>query len=166
MAGINQSEFDHVFMEWYCPVRNWVYYKTGDMQVAEDIVQDTFLKVWLKRESINLETIKPLLYKIANNLFLNRLEHEKVLFKFVSEYQTGNFYNSPDYEMEMKDFDRKLQDSLAELDEKNRTVFLMNRIDDLTYSQIAENLGLSVKAVEKRMSKALAFLKEKLDVKL
>jgi RNA polymerase sigma-70 factor (ECF subfamily) len=52
------------------------------------------------------------------------------------------------------------------MDEKNRVVFLMNRIDDLTYNEIAMNLGLSVKAVEKRMGKALSFLKEKLDVKI
>ncbi len=66
----------------------------------------------------------------------------------------------------MKDFDRKLQDAMAELDEKSRSVFLMNRIDEFTYAQIADNLGLSVKAVEKRMSKAIAFLKERLDVKI
>jgi RNA polymerase sigma-70 factor (ECF subfamily) len=166
MAGINQIEFDQIYMDWYYPVRNFIYYKTGDMQVAEDIVQDTFLKVWEKRETIKIETVKSLLYKIAGNLFLNRIEHEKVSFKFITE-NTGNaYFNSPDFELEMKEFDRRLQHSLADLDEKNRIVFLMNRIDDQTYSQIAESLGLSVKAVEKRMGKAIAFLKEKLNVRI
>ena len=58
MAGINQIEFDQVFITWYKPLRNFVYYKTGDMQAAEDIVQDTFLKVWERRETINTLTIK------------------------------------------------------------------------------------------------------------
>jgi RNA polymerase sigma-70 factor (family 1) len=166
MAGMNQVEFDQVFMVWYKPLRNFIYYKTGDMQAAEDIVQDTFLKVWEKRETINILTVKSLLYKIASNLFLNRLEHERVSFNFVTEYQGNNLSNAPDFEMELKEFDRRLQDSLAELDEKNREVFLMNRIDELTYAQIAESLGLSVKAVEKRMSKAMAFLKERLNVRI
>jgi RNA polymerase sigma-70 factor (family 1) len=166
MAGINQIEFDQVFMTWYKPLRNFVYYKTGDMQAAEDIVQDTFLKVWERRETINTLTIKSLLYKIANNLFLNRIEHEKVTFNFVSEHQGNYLSNAPDFEFEMKEFDKRLQDSLAELNEKNREVFLMNRIDELTYTQIAENLGISVKAVEKRISKAIAFLKERLNMKL
>jgi RNA polymerase sigma-70 factor (ECF subfamily) len=166
MAGINQIGFDQIFLEWYYPLRNSMYYKTGDMQVAEDLVQDTFLKIWERRETIKPETVKSLLYKIANNLFLNRIEHEKVSFKFVTGYSGNDLSNAPDFELEMKDFDRRLQDTLADLDEKSRTVFLMNRIDELTYAQIADNLGLSVKAVEKRMSKAIAFLKERLDVKI
>ena len=166
MAGINQIEFDRMFIEWYNPLRNSMYYKTGDMQAAEDLVQETFLKIWEKKETINPDTVKSLLYKIANNLFLNRIEHEKVSFRFVTEYSGNDLSNAPDFELEMKDFDRKLQESLAELDEKSCSVFLMNRIDDLTYAQIAVNLGLSVKAVEKRMSKAIAFLKERLDVKI
>jgi RNA polymerase sigma-70 factor (ECF subfamily) len=136
------------------------------MQVAEDLVQDTFLKIWEKRETINPETVKPLLYKIANNLFLNRIEHEKVSFKFVAGYNGNDLSNAPDFELEMKDFDSRLQETLADLDEKSRSVFLMNRIDELTYFQIACNLNISVKAVEKRMSKAIAFLKERLDVKI
>ncbi len=166
MAGINQIEFDQIFEDWYFPVRNFIYYKTGDLQIAEDIAQDTFLKIWEKKESIKILTVKSLLYKIANNLFLNRQEHKKVLYKFLSEYKVNEYSDAPDYELEMKEFDDKLQVTLAGLDDKNRTVFLMNRIDDLTYNQIAQNLGLSVKAVEKRMGKALSFLKEKLDVKI
>jgi RNA polymerase sigma-70 factor (ECF subfamily) len=166
MAGIDKTEFDQIFMDLYNQVRNSVYYKTGDMQEAEDIVQEAFLKIWERRAEIKKDTIKSLLYKIANNLFLNRIEHKKVTIRFVTEYNGNEYFNAPDFELEMREFDRKLQGAISDLDEKNRTVFLMNRIDDLTYSQIAENLGLSVKAVEKRMGKAIAFLKGRLDIRL
>ena len=136
------------------------------MQEAEDIAQETFLKIWEKRGTINIETIGPLLFKISGNIFLNRIEHQKVVLRFSTDYSDGIFSDSPDFLLEMKDFDQRLQAAISELDEKSRTVFLMNRIDDMTYSRIAENLGLSVKAIEKRMSKALAFLKERMNVKI
>jgi RNA polymerase sigma-70 factor (ECF subfamily) len=97
---------------------------------------------------------------------LNRLDHQKVLLKFTSDFSDTEYSQAPDFDMEMKEFDEKLKRSLSELDEKNRVVFLLNRIDDLTYKEIAQNLGLSQKAVEKRMGKAIAFLKGKLDVKI
>ena len=163
MRGINQTEFDQIFNSWYNPIRNFIYYKTGDVQIAEDLAQDTFLKIWERKNDIKPETVKSLLYTIANNLFLNRLEHEKVAFKFVGSLNQNFTSAAPDFELEMKEFDERLQKALADLDEKDRTTFLMNRIDDLTYTQIADILEISVKGVEKRMTKALAFLRKRID---
>jgi RNA polymerase sigma-70 factor (ECF subfamily) len=163
MSGIDEVEFKKIFNNWYKPIRNYLYYKTGDAEVAEDITQDTFLKVWEKRNNVKTETIKALLYTIANNLFLNRVERQKVSFRFEQNHRPGNMVESPHYELEMKEFDQKLQNALADLDDKKREVFLMNRIDGFTYREIAENLEITVKAVEKRMEKAIAFLKQKIE---
>lgn len=163
MNGIDMAEFDEIFNNWYDPLRNFIYYKTGDVQVSEDIAQDTFLKIWEKRSQIKKETVKPLLFKIAYNLFINRIQHQKVSFKFAEQSKGEKTHVAADYELEMAEFDAKLQRALASLDERNRTVFLMNRIEDFTYTQIAEQLGLSVKAVEKRMEKALSFLRLAID---
>src|SRR4030042_144976 len=97
MAGINQVEFDQIFMDWYYPVRNSVYYKTGDMQEAEDITQETFLKIWEKKDTINIQTVGPLLLKISRNLFLNSVEHSKVALKFITDYQPIHHSDSPDF---------------------------------------------------------------------
>ncbi|HEY4786573.1 MAG TPA: RNA polymerase sigma-70 factor [Bacteroidales bacterium] len=166
MIGITQAEFDKVFHSWYDPVRNFIYYKSGDVQVAEDITQEVFLKIWEKKEEIKIETVKSLLFTIANNMFLNRIEHQKVSFRFVNNFQRNTLAEAPDFELEMKEFDQRLQKALADLDEKKRTVFLMNRIDEFTYNEIAENLGLTVKAVEKRMEKALAFLRKRIEMNI
>lgn len=166
MGGINQTDFENIFSTWYEPIRNFLYYKSGDVQAAEDIAQDTFLKIWEKRTDIKVETVKSLLYTIANNLFLNQKDHQKVFLKFSREYHTGLFHEGPEFEMEVKEFDRKLQNAINGLDEKKRTVFLMNRLDKLTYVQIAESLGITVQAVEKRMGIALAYLKKQIEVNI
>ncbi|MBL7972860.1 MAG: sigma-70 family RNA polymerase sigma factor, partial [Prolixibacteraceae bacterium] len=75
-------------------------------------------------------------------------------------------FETPEFEMEVREFDQKLQRVLAELNEKCRTVFLMNRMERLTYNEIAKNLNISVKAVEKRMKKALEHLHKEIEQKI
>jgi RNA polymerase sigma-70 factor (family 1) len=165
MGGINQIDFENIFNTWYGPIRNFIYYKSGDKQTAEDIAQDTFLKVWEKKETIKSETVKSLVYTIANNLFLNQVEHQKVHLKFAVKFQPNDIVKeNPEFEMQVKEFDLKLQKAINELDDKKRTVFLMNRIEKYTYNQIAENLGITVKAVEKRMEKALAYIRKEIEM--
>lgn len=166
MSGLEKKDFIELFNQMYQPVKNYIYYKSGDMEVAEDIAQDAFTKVWEKRSEIRLDTVKSLLYTIAANLCKNRFEHMQVVFDFVTNYRHEANLVSPEFEMELKEFNARLQRAIGSLNEKQRTVFLMNRIDGLTYKQIAENLRISEKAVEKRMKNALAGLRKTIDHKI
>ena len=164
--GISEAEFTGLFRNYFQPVRNYVYYKTGDMDLADDVVQDTFLKFWEKRREIRPGTARALLYTIAGNLTVNRMEHQKVVFQFANRFMQHPVAHAPDFELELKEFDRRLQLALAGLPEINRVVFLMNRIDGMTYKEIAETIGVTVKAVEKRMKKALDYLAERIEFKI
>jgi RNA polymerase sigma-70 factor (ECF subfamily) len=166
MPGIEKTEFIKLFNMHYKPVRNFVYYKTGDGGEADDIAQDTFSKIWEKRETIKTETVKQLAFTIASNLCKNRFEHKKIVLEFAGNYKITGNAESPEYEIEMNQFGERLKMAINSLGEKNRTVFLMNRIDGLTYTEIADNLGLSVKAIEKRMKNALDDLKTKIEFKI
>lgn len=166
MPVFEKRDFIELFNQMYQPVKNYVYYKVGDMQIAEDVTQDTFIKIWEKRKKIKQETVKSLLYTIANNLCKNKFEHQQVVFEFANNYKQNESIASPEFELELKEFNEKLQHAIGNLSEKQRIVFLMNRIDGLTYNQIADNLGLSVKAVEKRMKNALGELKKTIEHKI
>jgi len=165
-AGIDRMQFEHIFQSHYETIRNYIYYKSGSIDEAEDIAQEAFLKIWEKRETIIHSTVKSLLYTIAGNIFLNRWQHRNVEIQFALQYVSEETSSTPEYDLEMKEFDEKLQVALSALTEKNRIVFLMNRIDRMTYQEIANTLNISIKAVEKRMNKALTFLRETLEVKI
>lgn len=164
-TGLNREGFEQLFDAYCDELRNYVYYKSGDMEVAEDIVQDTFLKVWEMRSSVRPETARALLYTIATNRFANKYKRQKLKLKFEQSIIEDRTFESPEFEMEVKEFDQKIQKVLANLSEKSRTVFLMNRIDQMTYNEIAQNLDISVKAVEKRMKKALEYIHKKIEQK-
>lgn len=162
----DRAAFEELFRENYTAIRNFIYYKTGDTDLAEDICQDVFIKIWEKRDEIILSKVRYLCYTIANNLSLNYIKHLKIVYNFKNAFIEKHEFESPEHLLIQKEFDLKLQSAIAELPEKQRVVFLMNRIDKLTYNEIAERLDLSVKAIEKRMSQALKELNSKLGVKV
>lgn len=143
-------------------LRNFIYYKCGDIQQAEDIVQDAFIKLWDNCSKIVFEKAKSFLYTVARNNFLNEVAHKKIVLQHQTNYKKDSTNESPEFLLEEKQFLERLQAVIADLPEKQREVFLLSRIDKKKYAEIAEMLDISVKAVEKRMSQALIILREKI----
>jgi len=159
---LTQEEFQRVFSEWYRPVRNFIYYKCGDMALAEDIAQDSFIKLWENRDRIERITMKAYLYKIAQNNTINYQKRQQLFYKFQRRSSNDRDFDTPEKLTEMAEYEQRLQAVIAQLPEGGREVFLMNRLEDLTYQEIANRLSLSVKAIEKRMSKVLKILRDQL----
>lgn len=160
------AEFKALFDQYYTPIKNFLYYKCGDVDQSEDITQDVFMKLWDKREEVELQTVKSYLYTIANNMLLNKFRHDKVVLNFVERHQTRQEEQSPEFALEEKEFKTELENVISAMPEKQREVFLMNRIEEMTYKEIAERLELSVKAVEKRMHGALNHVRTHLEYKI
>lgn len=162
---LTAQEFEHAFDLYYEPVRNYLYYKCGQAELAEDVAQDAFVKLWETRDRIDKSSLKAYVYTIAGNLLINHLKRDQLKFRFLNLQVEKSDKATPEYLVEMQEFDRKLQDALAKVPDGAREVFMMNRVDGLKYHEIGERLGLSMKAVEKRMSKALAILRSEIDKK-
>lgn len=157
------QEFKMVYDLHFDAIRRYLTYRSGDLDLSSDIAQDVFMKVWIKKMKITNGNIKSLLYKMAGEDFISYLRYRKVEssylnnldFIIINQEEDDNFYAE-----KKKEFKK----ALSELPEKQRVVFLMNKIEGLTYIEIAESLGLSKKAIEKRMSQALSTLKINLQV--
>lgn len=156
------KHFETIFNTQAEALRNFVYYKCGNLQQAEDIVQEAFVKLWKNCAKVIFEKAKSFLFTVANNAFLNEVAHQKVVLKYKQQSTSGVTNENPEFVLQEKEFLAKLNHTIAELPDGQREVFLMNRIDKKTYREIAEILGISVKAVEKRMHKALLVLRDKI----
>ncbi|MCY1719834.1 sigma-70 family RNA polymerase sigma factor [Prolixibacteraceae bacterium Z1-6] len=156
---MTREEFKNLFEEHFAQVRNYVFFRSGNTEVATDIAQETFLKIWEKQNSIQPEKVKGLLFKIANDLFVSHYRHEKRSFEFFNHYRFNTVSDSPEEQMAYKQLKESYQMALRGMPENQRTVFLMSRVDNLKYAEIADMVGISVKAVEKRMTKALEYLR-------
>ena len=166
LGELSEREFQRLFTEMYSSIRNYLYFKLGDVDTAEDLAQDTFVKLWENRKKIDSRTVKPFLYTIAGNLAINFLKRRQLQYRFLSEGGENFTRFSPEKELILKEYGDKVMSVIAELPEGSREVFLMNRLEDLKYKEISERLGISVKAVEKRMSKALQIIRRRLNLEL
>lgn len=164
--SLTLEDFEKLFNQYFESIKSFVYFKTGNISVSEDIVQESFIKLWERRDEINTETVKSLLYTISSNLSKNHIKHQHVVFNFANKQKLQNFSESPQQVLEEKEFKQKLQTAIGSLSEAHRTTFLMNRIEQITYVDIALRLDISVKTVEKRMSVALKHLYKELGYKL
>lgn len=146
-------------------VRNFLFYKYGNKDQAEDLTQDAFIKLWQNCASVPLEKAKSYVYTLANNSSLNEIAHQKVVLRYQKNFAGLDKTNeSPEYILEEKQFQDKLLKAIANLNEKQRVAFLMHRIDGKKYSEIAQNLDISIKAVEKRIHLALLSLRKEIDL--
>jgi len=156
------SVYKRVFNETSKTIFNYIYYKFGNEEKANDAVQEAFVKLWENCSKVAPEKAKSYLYTVANNLYLNVIKAEKVRLKY-ADSTLKSTHESPEFIMEEKQFKEKLESALNSLPENQRTTFLLNRIDGKKYADIAEMEGVSVKAIEKRMHLALKSLREQID---
>lgn len=158
----SQEWFCRLFDRYYDQVRNYLFYLSGDLQWVDDAIQEIFMVVWEKRNNVNDETVLPFLLKIGRNLFLKKNRRQSVRLKFEKSQDAGDREIPAEEAIVADEFDAELQAAISELPEKCRTIFLMSKIDELSNREIAENLNVSVKAVEKQITKAYKLLRTKL----
>ncbi|MEM8906840.1 MAG: RNA polymerase sigma-70 factor [Bacteroidota bacterium] len=151
--------FRSLYDQYSDALRNFVYYRSGDNGFAEDVAQESFLRLWKNCVNVPYEKAKSFLYTVAHNLILDRAKHHQVELKFRALPKQTTDTQHPEFLLEEQEFKAKLEQAINALPENQRVVFLMNRIDKMKYREIAQTLGLSQKAVEKRMHKALLFLR-------
>ena len=155
-----EKVFEQVYNQQVEPLRNFLYYKSGNLQVAEDLTHDAFSKLWENCAKVIFSKAKSFVFTIGNNLFLNKVKHDKVILKFEKVQPSEQHTHDPQFILEEQEFQKKLESAISGLPETQREVFLMNRIDKMKYKAIAEALNISVKALEKCIHKALTTLKE------
>ena len=160
---LNKAEFKQIFDKYFDTIRSFIYYRCGDVDAASDMAQDVFMKIWEKREQLNALELKPLLYKIANDMIISSYRKNNSRVDYEQSMTTQEQSQlSPEEELNFQELSSMYAKALEQMPEIQRVVFLMNRNDEMRYHEIAECLQLSVKAVEKRMSGALQYLRAQL----
>lgn len=155
-----EKNFRTLFDTYAEPLRNYMYYRCKDLDQAEDLVQEAFVKLWTNCLKVVFEKAGAWLYTVARNTHYNQVAHDKVVLEYEKAASNPVEHETPEFQLEAKEYMERLQEAINALPDGQREVFLLNRVDKVTYAEIASLLGISQTAVEKRMQKALLKMKE------
>ena len=142
---------------------NFLYYIYGPDNSPKDIVQEAFIKLWNNCHKVIFEKARAFLFTVANRHMLSELAKKKTASKYVESKPHVPIQETPVFILEEKEYGMRLEKALNELTEDQRVTFLLNRIEGKKHQEIADMLGISRKAVEKRIYTALSKLRENLE---
>lgn len=157
--------FEEVFHHYYSALCRYARSLLHDSEGAEEVVQQTFIAIWEKRENIHYSvSLKAYLYRAVHNRCLNEIEKKKVRREYATDHlqQPETAAMPADAPQRQKELYKLIREAIDRLPEQCRKIFQLSRFEEMKYAEIAEHLGLSIKTVENQMGKALRLLREEL----
>jgi len=161
----DENAFKELFHHFFQPLCFFAYRYIPNKETCEDLVQDVFFKIWKNRKKIHIETSARnfLITTVRNNCIdyirkreleeNYRLHHEKYIIE--DDTSINNLYSFT----ELKNL---IDNAIEKLPPTIKEVFILNRFEGLSYSQIASKYNVSLKSIEAYISKALKFLRTEL----
>jgi RNA polymerase sigma-70 factor (ECF subfamily) len=159
-----RAAFDALYARTYERLTRFAERWIGDAEIAFDVVQDTFVSLWITRASwFAPGGMDAYLYIAVRNRVLKRIRHADVTMRANPSRIPGPVAPvAPDTVIEMKEFEVALEVALGELSERRRAAFLLHVLDDLSYEAIGDVLGISKPAAYKQVLAALTTLRARL----
>lgn len=169
MELLDKNRFKEVFKEYYNPLCNFAASITSDRKMAQDVVQDVFTKLWDKRNELVINSSEKsylfqavkhrafeILRKRKNESKLNVVDFDEVHNSNVELEEEANNFMLKEY----------LYNSIRQLPPKCQEIFVMNKVNGLTYNEIADDLDISVKTVENQIGRAYRKLRKLMSGKM
>lgn len=159
----DQRVFSVIYKRYAQELHNYLYYKYGESLNAKDKVQEAFITLWEHCHEVSASKARSYLYTVGRNLTLNAIKHEKVVLRYQQSNPGRQSPETPEFELEKKQFLKHYQNALSKLPEEQRIAFLLNKADGKKHNEIAKMLGVTRKVVEYRIYSAFKFLKTELE---
>jgi RNA polymerase sigma-70 factor (ECF subfamily) len=163
------AAFESLYRSYWNPMYNFAFRYVQSADEAEDVVQEVFFRVWNNRAEWNVVgSVQNYLYISVRNAAIGRLRRHASVARLHDRVRLDPSQTTkldPGDSMEVADNHAEIERALAEMPQKRRAVCALRWIDGLTYSEIAERLGITEKTVENHIGTGLKFMRERLKTK-
>ena len=155
--------FSGIYNKYSKSLHDFLYYKFGSHLDPNDNMQEAFIKLWENCKKVPPSSARSFLFKVASNMMLNEIKHQKVVLRFKEEKPKEYTHETPEYVLEEKQFLIKYQKALANLPEEQRITFLLSKADKKSHTEIATMLDVTRRVVDSRVYNASLKLKAELE---
>lgn len=159
-SSFDEEKFIELYQQMMPKLIHFGYRWSGDKALAEDAVQEAFSKLWSKRAQINQDgSVEHLLYTMVRNNLINVYQRKLQEQRIITDIPSQDPVQSTE---ETEELLRRVGDYIEELPPRCKEVFLLSKKEGLTYTEIASELSITTKGVEKHISKALKMIRSHL----
>ncbi len=170
MKAGDEAAFNQLFQLYYEPLVKFAFKKTYDLPTSEDIVQSVFIAFWDNKSNWNIQTsVESYLRKIVHNRCIDFFRKESNVSRATALYfqQSDKMtIESPEETLLSEEQLKFIHSRIEALPLKCKAVFKLSRFEELSYLEIANQLGISKKTVEFHISTALRLLRQSLAISL
>lgn len=167
----DERAFEFYFKEYYNRIVGFCMQYVADEDKARSIAQEAFIKLWMNRKKVQkINGIRAFLYTSSKTECLNLIRHKKVAQKYRSDRLQekedllhAEILGSLNFDpFAFSELEGLIKEAIEDLPERSRLVFIKKRVESKKNKEIAEELGITLKAVEANMTRAMKFLKSRL----
>lgn len=160
----NGSAFEVVFLRYYQGLCAYAASILGNKDASEEIVQNVFVKLWENRKKLAIESsLKAYLYRTVHNQCINQIESLKIRNQYTKKHTIVPFEGDyPIANLIAQELEEKIKHSIDSLPDQCREIFTLIRLQNKSYQEVADKLGISLNTVKTQMQRAISKLKESL----
>jgi RNA polymerase sigma-70 factor (ECF subfamily) len=160
VAQGDEKAFKMLFDYYYKHLVIFAIRYVDDKDLSESIVQNVFVKLWEKREALQIDSVHAYLITAVRNQCQNELKHQKIVRAYEKNFIPNEWMAETVYPDE--EVMARINQVIDQMPEQRRKIFKMNRLDGMRYKEIADKLEISPKTVEVQIGKALKYLRDNL----
>ncbi len=160
----DKEAFSDLFKRYYESLYRIALRFVNDTQLAENVAQEIFVKIWVNRTKYKIRTnLKSFLFTAVRNQCLNELKQQKRTVSILTaDFIKEEKMNSPEEDLIILERKKAVHKAIDKLPRQCRQIYLMKKYDDLKYTEIAEILNISINTVKTQMKRAMKSLLKQL----
>jgi RNA polymerase sigma-70 factor (family 1) len=151
--------FEAAYHQWSGKIYTFIFRSCNSEAIAEDVVQQVFVRLWEKRENLSSDhSLSTQLFRMSKTIFIDELRKTARSRKYQERLQLGKESFTEDT-LDHKEALAIVYNAIEQLPPVRKRIFLMSRMEHLSYNEIAEKLSISPKTVENHIALALRYLR-------